>query len=80
MPENCHAHQTVPVAYGTGTAGLACGLPMAHQGALHHDPGLRVYWMAQPAYMAEDIPAAVRMNEDIPAALQGQWHRAEARP
>jgi hypothetical protein len=80
MSESCHATQKVPVFYGPGDARLVCGLPMAHQGALHHDPGLRVYWMAQPAYIAEDVPAAVRMNEDIPAQLQGLWHRAEARP
>jgi hypothetical protein len=76
MSENCHAHQSVPVAYGTGTAGLACGLPMAHQGALHYDRPLRLYWMAQPAFMTEDIPSVVRMNENIPAALQGEWNRA----
>jgi hypothetical protein len=55
---------------------LACGLPEAHQGALHYDRPLRVYWMAQPAFMTEDIPPAVRMNENIPAALQGEWNRA----
>ena len=75
--DNCRAVLVVPVVYGTGTAQLVCGLPMAHQGALHHDDRLRAYWMAQPAFMTEDIPAAVRMNEDIPAALQGEWHHAE---
>ena len=78
MSDRCQAYQAIPVAFGTGTAQLFCGLLMAHQGALHFDTAARVYWMAQPAFMskAEDIPAAVRMNEDIPAGLQREWGHA----
>jgi hypothetical protein len=50
---------------------------MTHQGALHFDRTLRLWWL--PALPdenpSEDLPAAVRMNEDIPAALQKEWFR-----
>ena len=73
--DDCHAVKHVPPVYGQ-PGQLSCALPMAHQGGLHYDRALGVWWMpALPGSVREDVPSAVRMNEDIPAMLQEEWMR-----
>jgi len=77
MNEQCKATCRVPAAFGGGPGQVICALPMTHQGALHFDRDLRLWWLpALPDESpSEDLPAAVRLNEDIPAALQREWLR-----
>jgi hypothetical protein len=76
MAPDCQAGQRVPADFGTDGQ-LACDLPVGHQGILHFDRDLRVWWMpAVPGERPEDIPPMLRMNEDIPAMLQGEWGAA----
>jgi hypothetical protein len=73
---DCQAFQPVEPVFGA-SGQLSCHLGMAHQGALHYDQRLHVWWMRLiPGAAPENLPPAVRMNEDIPAALQGEWNRA----
>ena len=73
----CRALLTIPVPFGTGAAQVSCALPEAHEGALHFDEPLSLWWMRLvPGPRLEDVPNGLRMNEDIPAALQWEWDRA----
>ena len=76
MTEQCRAYLAVPVPYGAGHGQVACSLPMGHEGALHFDEGLSLWWMRLvPGPRAEDVPNGVRMNEDLPSVLQREWGR-----
>lgn len=79
MIEKCRAILHVPIMYAIagGHAQIMCALPMGHEGALHFDDGLSLWWMRLvPGPKLEDVPSGLRMNEDIPAALQREWNRA----
>ena len=74
MTETCRALLHIPAALDRGTGQIICDLPMGHDGALHFDERLSLWWMRLvPGPRVADVPNGIRMNEDMTAALQREW-------